>query len=223
VCAASLAGNEAVTEIAEVVAPFGNDIAGVVIDLPIAATCAWAVQQEFVTRDANRQKIFEEVQRRVGGRRPGPARAQDGPNRFERRAGKREKGRSGEKDRGFAPRPTEAAPPAPLPAPPPAPPLAAPPEARPEAEAAPSGMAALWQEANALGRAQALVLNGELEQRGVLQPLAAAEVDGAAPEVEGQPAVAPSVATAGGEEMAPAASTRKTGKKGARKKSRKQR
>ena len=50
--------------------PFGGAPLTLFVDVVLLGSCAWLVQQELATRDANIQRIWEEVQRRRG---PKPA------------------------------------------------------------------------------------------------------------------------------------------------------
>lgn len=201
---ASLAGQEAAVSIGQDVLLFGNPYLSLVFDVVVAGASGWAWQQEQLTREQNVQRIWEEVQRRRSGG------ATTGANRSQRRVKAKVQSKSKEK-LGFSQTPAPPPPP-PLPSPPP-PPSPAP---------SPSGglmeqAKGMFAEANAMGRASALKLNSELEERGVLPALeppseleaeAKAEASVAPEDVNGQ--------TGGGTDVA---KSKKRSKKGGKKKS----
>ena len=148
------------------------------LDAGVLATCYWLWQQESSTRDENILRIWEEVQRR----REQGYKKDSGKQGFTK---KKKASRSMAKPAaagaaGFASSSAAPAPPAAPAAPASAPAAAAPQEADDaEATAAPGGLGKMWNDlydqADALGRAQALTLNSALEERGVLPKL---ETDG---------------------------------------------
>lgn len=141
---------------------FDNPPLSLIVDVVIAGSTAWAIAQEEKTKKENIQRIWEEVQRRRSGVSPTAA----GGNRSQRRAKKVAVPASpGPFAGGFDPAASARAPPPPKPKPkPPPPPSAAP--------SAPNGVLGaardFFDEANALGKAQAIALNTQLEDAGVL-------------------------------------------------------
>ena len=144
---------------------FDNPIISLLVDIIIGGTCAWAFQQEIKTRDENQRRIWEEVKRRRAGG------AASGANRSQRRAKKVVDTRKAQFTGGGG----FNSPPPPPPAPPPPPPPAAPPMAD-AAEGGGEGLfekaKSFFEEANEMGKASALVLNAQLEEKGVLSPIA---------------------------------------------------
>ena len=61
--AAVLAGQEDALKLADLVL-FDNAIASLAINVVIGSTCAWAFQQELATKEANIERIWQEVKRR---------------------------------------------------------------------------------------------------------------------------------------------------------------
>ena len=156
---------------------FDNPVLTLAIDTVIGGISAWSIQQELETKEKNIQRIWEEVQRRRSGG------AASGANRSQRRAKKVEAPKpmftGGD---GFStppsPPPSKKAP-KPSPAPPTQPPPSAP--APPAAAPTDGGLAgglfgkakSFLDEANELGKTQALALNAQLEDKGVLPPIGA--------------------------------------------------
>lgn len=202
----SLAGVEGLAELGDNVLLFGNPFLTLLVDVGLAGTAGLTWQQEQATREANVARIWEEVQRRRKGG------AKSGENRSQKRARKKP---GAAKPVGMAP--VAAAPPASAP---PAPP----PPASPPPGSAFGGLAAkassFFDEANAMGRASALELNAQLEERGVLPKLEAdggGEVGSGAAEpsggdVEAAPPASPSD-LAGGRPSAAKGKRKKGGKK----------
>jgi len=174
---AAAVGIGAVDELAEALVPFDNLYLGIALDGGVIATCVWLWRQELNTREENVQRIWAEVQRR----RNSPKGS---------KAGRKEEGftKKRKASRGSAKR---DAPPArgagagaagfgssavPAPAPPELP--AAPPPAA-EIGPPPGGFQKMWGElydqADSMGRAQAVSLNSALEERGVLPTILPAE------------------------------------------------
>ncbi|KOO53735.1 hypothetical protein Ctob_013246 [Chrysochromulina tobinii] len=147
---------------------FGSPVVTLVVDVLVGGTSAWAWQQEQKTKRENIARIWEEVKRRrTGG-------ATEGANRLQRRAKK----------------------------------VLVPGGAMPGAAEEPATVTgadsgglfanarAFLEEANALGKAQAISLNAQLEDAGVLPPVAPrppapTTMDVPAPAAEVAPAGAP--------------------------------
>jgi len=182
---------------------FGSPVVTLVVDVLVGGTSAWAWQQEQKTKRENIARIWEEVKRRrTGG-------ATEGANRLQRRAKKvlvpggamPGAGGFGAQPRSAPARP-KASPKAAAPSAAPRVPAAAPPAEEPATvTGADSGglfanARAFLEEANALGKAQAISLNAQLEDAGVLPPVAPrppapTTMDVPAPAAEVAPAGAP--------------------------------
>jgi hypothetical protein len=140
---------------------FGNPYLTLGADLLVGGTGAWAFQQEMKTKEENIARIWEEVQRRRSGG------AASGANRSQRRAKKVVQQQPAvPAPVGFASAPTKQ--------PPPSPPPAEPATQATEAKGGGllDGAKAFFDEANAMGKANALNLNAKLEDAGVLPPVA---------------------------------------------------
>ena len=177
---------------------FDNPIISLLVDVIIGGACAWAWQQEQLTKEQNIQRIWEEVQRRRAGG------AKSGANRSQRRSKSQAESRPVQftGGGGFS----SPSPPPPAPPPPPSPPP--PPTEQPAAAPADGGLFgkvnAFFEEANELGRTNALALNAQLEDAGVLPVINPPSASGASGEVSGEasgeasasPAAAPATADA---------------------------
>lgn len=198
------------------------------LDGGVLATCYWLWQQESTTRDENILRIWEEVQRRreQGYKKSSGKQGFTKKKKASRSMAKQAAGATGFASSVAAPAaPAEPAAPA---APAPAPAAAAPQEkTEADAAAAPGGLGKMWNDlydqADALGRAQALTLNSALEERGVLPKLAddsgtgAIDVDGGAAGDDATTS-APAPAASVQPDAAPTASAAPAKKKGGKKK-----
>jgi len=155
----ALAGQPSALAIAPDVLLFGNPYLSLLTDSVVIGLSAWAWQQEQLTREQNVARIWEEVQRRRGQGGGAPS----GVNRSQRRMKSKDAAKSEKKKAGFERRP------------PPPPQEAAPTESGGSAGGLMGQAKSFMAEANALGRANALQLNSELEARGIL-PKVVAEV-----------------------------------------------
>ena len=178
---------------------FGSPVVTLVVDVLVGGTSAWAWQQEQKTKRENIARIWEEVKRRrTGG-------ATEGANRLQRRAKKvlvPGGAMPGAGGFGAQPRSAPARPKAAAPSAAPRVPAAAPPAEEPATVTGAdsgglfAGARAFLEEANALGKAQAISLNAQLEDAGVLPPVAPrppapTTMDVPAPAAEVAPAGAP--------------------------------
>jgi len=157
---ASLAGQE----IGQDVLLFGSPFLTLGASTIIGGTGAWAWNEEQKTKRQNIARIWEEVQlrRRGGGGAPG-----SGANRSQRRAKKvpvAGGAMPGAGGFGQAPSAPTLAPKSP-PSPPPT-------EPEQPGGGLFAGVQSFFDEANAMGKAQAVNLNAQLEDAGVLKPLA---------------------------------------------------
>jgi hypothetical protein len=209
----SALGFEAVDDLADALVPFDNLYLGLAVDGGVITTCVWLWRQEETTREENVQRIWAEVQRR----RAAPAKGKKEVGFKKKRKASRPGAATAASSSGFgsSPAPPEAAAAAPPAAPPPPPPP--PPPAAPPPEPPAGGFQKMWDEmyeqADSLGRAQALSLNSALEDRGVLPKLQTPEegsASAAAPDAaSAPPAPAPApVADAGVAAAEPASSRR---------------
>ena len=150
---------------------FNNPILTLLVDVVIGGTSAWAWQQEEATRVANVERIWDEVQRRrSGGGRPGT-------NRSQRRAkvpGSTARPASFTGGGGFSSDSPPPPPPPPRSLAPPSPPPSPPPADATDGGGLFAKAKDFFDEANELGRAQALSLNAQLEDAGVLPPVSPA-------------------------------------------------
>lgn len=176
---------------------FGSPVVTLVVDVLVGGTSAWAWQQEQKTKRENIARIWEEVKRRrTGG-------AAEGANRLQRRAKKvlvPGGAMPGAGGFGAQPRSAPARPKAAAPSAAPRVPAAAPPAEEPATVTGAdsgglfAGARAFLEDANALGKAQAISLNAQLEDAGVLPPVAPRPP---APTTMDVPAAAAEVAPAG--------------------------
>ncbi len=178
-CLATLADADGARELADNILPFGNEYLSLVGTSAILAGCAWAWGEEEKTRQANIQRIFEEVQRRkANGDLTRPVPADKGAKKKKKKSRLQNKtpaqaralqrasaaqseaapakGKSAQADEGLR-------------------------AAAPSPSAAGGLVGDFFAEANALARAQALSLNDALEERGVLPKL---DQDAGQPEQE---------------------------------------
>jgi hypothetical protein len=193
---ATLAGQIDANDALSALVLFDNPTLSLAVDLIIGGTCAWAWQQEQRTKQQNTRRIWEEVKRRrAGGAVTGP-----GGNRSQRRAKKVAVqqplpgspvgfgGGGGGPTSGARKKPSPPASKSASVAPPPPAPAAAEVGAPPPEYG--NGLLGKAQdfleEANAMGKAQALVLNAQLEESGVLP----ATSSGATPQGAAEPAAA---------------------------------
>ncbi|KAL1526204.1 hypothetical protein AB1Y20_014930 [Prymnesium parvum] len=153
----ALAGQPSALAIAPDVLLFGNPYLSLLTDSVVIGLSAWAWQQEQLTREQNVARIWEEVQRRRGQGGGAPS----GVNRSQRRMKSKDAAKSEKKKAGFERRP------------PPPPQEAAPTESGGSAGGLMGQAKSFMAEANALGRANALQLNSELEARGILPKVVA--------------------------------------------------
>jgi len=204
---------------------FDNPTLSLVINFAVGSTCAWAWQQEQETKRQNVQRIWDEVQRRRNGG------AASGANRAQRRAKKVAVPAAPPGAAGFGALASEkrdgrTASPAPPTTPPSPPPAATPPTpaGTPNQDSGIfGGVKSFFDEANAIGKAQAITLNSKLEDAGVLSPVAAGDGDSKAASVDSADAMQSTSSTDAGVTALPADNTLTTkgqakGRKGNNKK-----